>query len=115
MEKLAEVLARVAEQLGMKASELWPKVVLYHWVVSVIQAVALPVALGVTVAVWWRCFQRVSDSHYDFDEAPMYGVGAVVGGILGIVLVLMFFLNYSFILASVISPEAGLVYKVLGK
>ena len=115
MEKLGEVLARVAEQLGVQAAALWPKVVLYHWIVSLFWAVTLP-ALSVT-AVWTflRCYRKTRAVSWDFEKAVPCPFWTVAWGPAGLVLAFVMLVEYPKILASVFSPEAGVVYKALGK
>lgn len=118
MDKLAEVLGQLAQQLGMSVNLLWPKVVQATYYQSLIWLILDPLILVVcliVVAIGIPRFFRFLGKLDDEDAVFLSCVGAAFSLAFLVIIILITAGSIPGVLVGVLDPEGVTILRLLGK
>jgi hypothetical protein len=114
MDKLAALLEKLADVIGIQVNRLWPEVVRAFWWQQVVTAITFPLALWMLYRLAVRIAQAMPAKSNSYDEVriPYYlllGALTVLGG----VLLICVLIGFGGTVAALINPEGAFVLQKL--
>lgn len=120
MDKLAELIGKLAVTVGVQVERLWPQIVYVYWLRSLVEIASTPpliLLLFFAAAKVWARAQRLGKDHFGglSESAMIMSVGAVVLVVGGSILSFIYLAALPGLIATVVAPEASFVLNRLPK